>query len=199
MFDQMPDPTHYAGFDLIIPLTTSGPLSIQTQSDHFNTAGLSVGQHTLYVAADNWNQIGDTNRPTTSCRSPSRSRRRSSRTSWWPSHRRADGGAGRRYQLHLCGQEHRCRPAVGLQQRRLLCRPDAGPQSLPGLQPGRPADRRHHGISERHLQHGRPVGGHPHAVGGGGQLEPGRRRQPGQQLHRGELYRYGAASARISR
>ena len=36
MFDQMPDPTHYAGFDLINQLTTSLPLNIQTQSDHFN-------------------------------------------------------------------------------------------------------------------------------------------------------------------
>ena len=58
MFDQLPDPTHYAGFDLIGQLANLG---FQTQNDHFNTAGLSVGQHTLYVAADNWNQIGDIN------------------------------------------------------------------------------------------------------------------------------------------
>ena len=58
MFDQMPDPTHYAGFDLINPLAVNGS---QLQNDQFNTAGLSVGQHTLYVMADNWNQIGDSN------------------------------------------------------------------------------------------------------------------------------------------
>ena len=82
MFDQMPDPMHYAGFDLINQLTTVGPQSIQTQSDHFNTAGLSVGQHTLYVAADNWNQIGDTNPANNVLSLTFPSRRRSSRTSW---------------------------------------------------------------------------------------------------------------------
>ena len=58
MFDQMPDPTHYAGFNLINPLAINGT---QNANVGFNTAGLSVGTHTLYVAADNWNQIGDSN------------------------------------------------------------------------------------------------------------------------------------------
>jgi subtilase family serine protease len=58
MVDQMPDPTHYAGFHLINQLAVAG---IQTLNDSFNTAGLSVGQHTLWVAADNWNQVGDSN------------------------------------------------------------------------------------------------------------------------------------------
>ena len=81
MFDQMADPMHYAGFDLINPLQAV-PNGIQVQSDHFNTAGLSVGQHTLYVVPDNWTRSATPTGATTSCRSPSRSRRRSSRTSW---------------------------------------------------------------------------------------------------------------------
>ena len=45
------------------------------------------------------------------------------------------------------------------------------------------------------LQHRRPVGGPTHAVCGGGQLEPDRRQQPGQQRHFDQLQRDGAGQA----
>jgi hypothetical protein len=57
--DQKPDPNQFAGFNLINPLA-AGAVS-PTLNDTFNTAGLSVGQHTLWIAADNWNQAGDGN------------------------------------------------------------------------------------------------------------------------------------------
>jgi subtilase family serine protease len=54
--DRAPNTQHWVALD-----NTNGlaPGTSQTFSEGFSTAGMSVGQHTLYVAADNFNSIGE--------------------------------------------------------------------------------------------------------------------------------------------
>ena len=56
--DQQPDPNHYLGFNLVNQLAAG---TQQGLNGTFDTAFLTVGSHTLWVAADNWNQAGDSN------------------------------------------------------------------------------------------------------------------------------------------
>jgi subtilase family serine protease len=54
--DRAPNTQHWVALD-----STNGlaPGTSQTFSEGFSTAGMSVGQHTLYVAADNFNSVGE--------------------------------------------------------------------------------------------------------------------------------------------
>jgi subtilase family serine protease len=54
--DQKPDTGHFLGYNVTNPLAS---LATQTVSGGFSTAGLSVGQHTLWIGADNWNQVAE--------------------------------------------------------------------------------------------------------------------------------------------
>ncbi|MDP1749511.1 MAG: CARDB domain-containing protein, partial [Reyranella sp.] len=54
--DQMPDVAHWIAYNSVNPLAASGSETINAS---FNTAGLSVGTHTLWVAADNWSYVGE--------------------------------------------------------------------------------------------------------------------------------------------
>ena len=56
--DQQPDPNHYLGFNLVNQLPAG---TVQGLNGTFDTSFLTVGSHTLWVAADNWNQAGDSN------------------------------------------------------------------------------------------------------------------------------------------
>jgi subtilase family serine protease len=57
--DQMPDTGHFLGYNVTSPLSSGG--GFQTLNGGFSTAGLSVGQHTLWVDADNWGQVAEGN------------------------------------------------------------------------------------------------------------------------------------------
>ena len=54
--DQKPDTGHFLGYNVTNPLAS---LATQTVSGGFSTAGLSVGQHTLWIGADNWGQVAE--------------------------------------------------------------------------------------------------------------------------------------------
>ena len=57
--DQQPDQFNVAGFDFSDGVPTGGT---QTLSNSIDTSTLSVGTHTLYVAADYWgNQVAEGN------------------------------------------------------------------------------------------------------------------------------------------
>ena len=56
--DQKPDTAHFLGYNVTNALS---PAISQSFMTGFSTAGLSVGQHTLWVAADNWGQVGESN------------------------------------------------------------------------------------------------------------------------------------------
>ena len=132
-FDQMPDPTHHAGFDLINPLTTSAPQTSKRRATT-STPQACPGPTPLYVAADNstgrrqqpgqQRHFDQLQRDGAGQAGPDREQH----------HRPGVGGAGQQFQLLLRGQEHRRRRAVGLQQRRVLYRPaDAREFHYPGF------------------------------------------------------------------
>ena len=54
--DRLPNTQHWVSLDHTNGLS---PATSQTFSEGFSTAGMSVGQHTLYVAADNFNSVGE--------------------------------------------------------------------------------------------------------------------------------------------
>src|SRR5437879_4782504 len=54
--DQKPDATHFLGYNLTDPL---GQGASRVLFNGFNTANLSVGQHTLWVDADNFGQVSE--------------------------------------------------------------------------------------------------------------------------------------------
>ena len=56
--DQMPDIAHWISYNSVDPLAAGASDTINAS---FNTAGLSVGTHTLWVAADNWSYVGEGN------------------------------------------------------------------------------------------------------------------------------------------
>ena len=56
--DQKPDTAHFLGYGSTNPLATGAQ---QNFSGGFGTADLSVGQHTLWVDADNWGQVAESN------------------------------------------------------------------------------------------------------------------------------------------
>lgn len=59
MIDQQPDAAHYVGFNFVGALAADGTQSL---SNSIDTSALSVGTHTLYVAADYWgNQVVEGN------------------------------------------------------------------------------------------------------------------------------------------
>ena len=55
--DQMPDTGHFLGYGVTDPLSRSG--ITQNFNYRFSTAAFSVGQHTLSVSADNWDQVAE--------------------------------------------------------------------------------------------------------------------------------------------
>jgi subtilase family serine protease len=56
--DEIPDTGHFLGYNIINALPNAGA---QVVAGGFSTAGLSLGQHTLWIAADNWGQVGESN------------------------------------------------------------------------------------------------------------------------------------------
>ncbi|MDP1748484.1 MAG: CARDB domain-containing protein, partial [Reyranella sp.] len=56
--DQAPDTAHWISYQSVEPLAAGAS---ETINAGFNTAGLSVGAHTLWVAADNWSYVGEGN------------------------------------------------------------------------------------------------------------------------------------------
>ena len=56
--DQKPDTAYFLGYGSTNPLATGAQ---QNFSGGFGTADLSVGQHTLWVDADNWGQVAESN------------------------------------------------------------------------------------------------------------------------------------------
>ena len=54
--DRAPNTQHWVALDNTNALS---PGTSQTFTEGFSTAGMSVGQHTLYVAADNFNSVGE--------------------------------------------------------------------------------------------------------------------------------------------
>ena len=54
--DRQPNTQHWVALDQTNALS---PGASQTFSEGFSTAGMSVGQHTLYVLADNFNSVGE--------------------------------------------------------------------------------------------------------------------------------------------
>ena len=54
--DRLPNSQHWVSLDSTHSLS---PGTSQTFSEGFSTAGMSVGQHTLYVVADNFNSVGE--------------------------------------------------------------------------------------------------------------------------------------------
>ena len=56
--DQVPDTGHFFGYGVTNALAAGAS---QTLSGGFSTAALSPGQHTLFLAADNWGQVGEGN------------------------------------------------------------------------------------------------------------------------------------------
>ena len=52
------DEAHFRGFNLTDPLDTG---AFRTLFNGFNTSNLSVGQHTLFVGADNFGQTAESN------------------------------------------------------------------------------------------------------------------------------------------
>ena len=56
--DQRPDVANWISYNSVDPLAAGASSTINAS---FSTAGLSVGQHTLWVAADNWSYVGEGN------------------------------------------------------------------------------------------------------------------------------------------
>ena len=56
--DQKPDTGHFLGYNITNSLAAGVS---QNFGGGFTTAGLSVGQHTVWVGADNWGQVGESN------------------------------------------------------------------------------------------------------------------------------------------
>jgi hypothetical protein len=56
--DQKPTTTNYLGYDTVNSLSANSTASF---TDSISTANLSVGAHTLWVAADNWDDVGESN------------------------------------------------------------------------------------------------------------------------------------------
>src|SRR5207302_29562 len=56
--DQNPDTTHYAGYNYTDPLAAGAS---QTFNTSVGTAGLSLGQHTLWIGTDTWNNVAEGN------------------------------------------------------------------------------------------------------------------------------------------
>ena len=54
--DRIPDTGHFLGYNVS---NGQGAGTSQTFGGGFSTAGLSAGQHFLWIGADNWNQVGE--------------------------------------------------------------------------------------------------------------------------------------------
>ena len=54
--DQLPDTGHFLGYGITNPVSANGATQ-DFKEGGVSTTGLSIGQHTLWVRADNWDQV----------------------------------------------------------------------------------------------------------------------------------------------